>query len=102
MLQQQIKVDSNDVVFIVYYAGYEWVGWRNDTLGMAGKPVEMTFEFDQVRNFSAVILHTNNMFSKDVQVGAVTLYNFIPLLKCPNYKCLSMVLKNSRELQKSK
>lgn len=35
---------------------------------MAGKPVEMTFEFDQVRNFSAVLLHTNNMFSKDVQV----------------------------------
>ncbi|KAJ6646246.1 Discoidin domain-containing receptor 2 [Pseudolycoriella hygida] len=46
---------------------YEWVGWRNDTLGMAGKPVEMVFEFDSVRNFSAMILHTNNMFSKDVQ-----------------------------------
>lgn len=52
-----------------FLAGYEWVGWRNDTLGMAGKPVEMTFEFDQVRNFSAVMLHTNNMFSKDVQVS---------------------------------
>uniref|UniRef100_A0A336ML21 CSON000813 protein n=1 Tax=Culicoides sonorensis TaxID=179676 RepID=A0A336ML21_CULSO len=51
-----------------YGKGFEWVGWRNDTLGMAGKPVEMTFEFDQVRNFSAVLLHTNNMFSKDVQV----------------------------------
>ncbi|XP_037031217.1 discoidin domain-containing receptor 2 isoform X2 [Bradysia coprophila] len=48
--------------------GYEWVGWRNDTMGMAGKPVEMVFEFDSVRNFSAMILHTNNMFSKDVQV----------------------------------
>ncbi|XP_033150758.1 discoidin domain-containing receptor 2 [Drosophila busckii] len=46
--------------------GYEWVGWRNDTL--YGRPVELTFEFETVRNFSAVIIHTNNMFSKDVQV----------------------------------
>lgn len=37
-------------------------------MGMAGKPVEMVFEFDSVRNFSSIILHTNNMFSKDVQV----------------------------------
>ncbi|XP_069671795.1 discoidin domain-containing receptor 2 isoform X3 [Periplaneta americana] len=48
--------------------GYEWVGWRNDTLGMAGHPVEVVFEFDRVRNFSALYLHTNNLFSKDVQV----------------------------------
>ncbi|XP_034472140.1 discoidin domain-containing receptor 2 [Drosophila innubila] len=46
--------------------GYEWIGWRNDTL--FGRPVEITFEFETVRNFSAVIIHTNNMFSKDVQV----------------------------------
>ncbi|CAD7086290.1 unnamed protein product [Hermetia illucens] len=48
--------------------GLAWVGWRNDTFGTAGKPVVIVFEFDTVRNFSAVILHTNNMFSKDVQV----------------------------------
>ncbi|XP_037957369.1 discoidin domain-containing receptor 2 [Teleopsis dalmanni] len=48
--------------------GYEWVGWRNDTPNLLGRPVEITFEFDTVRNFSAVVLHTNNMFSKDVQV----------------------------------
>ncbi|KAH8325709.1 hypothetical protein KR067_004847 [Drosophila pandora] len=46
--------------------GYEWVGWRNDTL--QGRPVEITFEFRNIRNFSSVIIHTNNMFSKDVQV----------------------------------
>uniref|UniRef100_A0A182PVK2 Discoidin domain-containing protein n=1 Tax=Anopheles epiroticus TaxID=199890 RepID=A0A182PVK2_9DIPT len=45
---------------------YDWVGWRNDSLGWAGKPVEMVFEFDSVRNFSSMVLHTNNMFSKDV------------------------------------
>lgn len=54
---------------LISKAGYEWVGWRNDSLGMAGKPVEMTFEFDTVRNFSSIILHTNNMFSKDVAVS---------------------------------
>lgn len=58
------------IFFSVFFiTGYEWVGWRNDTFGMAGKPVEMVFEFDTVRNFSAMILHTNNMFSKDVQVS---------------------------------
>ena len=45
------------------------MGWRNDTFGTEGKPVEMTFEFDSVRNFSAIVLHTNNMFTKDVQVS---------------------------------
>ncbi|XP_070145230.1 uncharacterized protein [Drosophila kikkawai] len=48
--------------------GYEWIGWRNDTPGLLGKPVEIVFEFDTVRNFSAIVLHTNNMFTKDVQV----------------------------------
>ncbi|CAD7000506.1 unnamed protein product [Ceratitis capitata] len=48
--------------------GFEWIGWRNDTPSLLGHPVEITFEFESVRNFSAVILHTNNMFIKDVQV----------------------------------
>ncbi|XP_065160829.1 discoidin domain-containing receptor tyrosine kinase B isoform X2 [Atheta coriaria] len=47
---------------------YEWVGWRNDTAGWAGHPLELVFEFDKVRNFSAAHLHTNNLFTKDVQV----------------------------------
>jgi hypothetical protein len=65
------------VFFLFVIAGYEWVGWRNDTLGMAGKPVEMTFEFDSVRNFSAIVLHTNNMFSKDVQVSKIDFILFL-------------------------
>ncbi|XP_058790523.1 discoidin domain-containing receptor 2 isoform X2 [Phymastichus coffea] len=48
--------------------GYEWVGWRNDTPNMLGRPVEITFEFDYTRNFTAMHLHTNNFFSRDVQV----------------------------------
>lgn len=38
-------------------------------MGALGKPVELTFQFDTVRNFSAMVLHTNNMFSKGVQVS---------------------------------
>lgn len=59
------------------HTGYEWVGWRNDSLGLAGKPVEMTFEFETVRNFSAIVLHTNNMYSKDVAVSEASIIYFI-------------------------
>ncbi|XP_066250370.1 discoidin domain-containing receptor 2 isoform X1 [Euwallacea similis] len=48
--------------------GYEWIGWRNDSVGWAGMPLELLFQFDAVRNFSAAHLYTNNMFTKDVQV----------------------------------
>uniref|UniRef100_A0A8D8YYZ7 Discoidin domain-containing receptor 2 n=1 Tax=Cacopsylla melanoneura TaxID=428564 RepID=A0A8D8YYZ7_9HEMI len=47
--------------------GYEWVGWRNDSFPY-GKPVEMVFEFDRVRNFTAMHLHINNYYTKDIQV----------------------------------
>ncbi|XP_065290553.1 discoidin domain-containing receptor 2 isoform X1 [Dermacentor albipictus] len=48
-----------------YGKGYEWVGWRNDSLH--SQPLELVFEFDTVRNFSAVFLHCNNMHTRDVQ-----------------------------------
>lgn len=55
------------------------MGWSNDSSGIAGKPIELTFQFDTVRNFSAMILHTNNMFSKGVQVS-LFLMNFFYLI----------------------
>ncbi|KAG7191216.1 hypothetical protein KM043_013191 [Ampulex compressa] len=51
-----------------YGKGYEWIGWRNDTATVLGRPVEITFEFDCLRNFTAIHLHMNNYFTKDVQV----------------------------------
>ncbi|XP_043585746.1 discoidin domain-containing receptor 2-like isoform X2 [Bombus pyrosoma] len=42
-----------------------WVGWRNDT---RGQPVEIKFEFDKVREFSAIHIYCNNQFTKDVQI----------------------------------
>ena len=46
--------------------GYEWVGWKSETFG--GNPVEITFKFDAVRNFSYVKLFCNNLFSREVRV----------------------------------
>ena len=46
--------------------GYEWVGWENSTGNQT--PVSIVFEFDNVRNFTAVELHCNNIFSKEVRV----------------------------------
>ncbi|XP_015586340.1 discoidin domain-containing receptor 2 isoform X1 [Cephus cinctus] len=49
-----------------YDRGQGWVGWRND--GRSGHPLEIKFEFDKVREFSAVHIYCNNQFSRDVQV----------------------------------
>uniref|UniRef100_A0A915K9W1 F5/8 type C domain-containing protein n=1 Tax=Romanomermis culicivorax TaxID=13658 RepID=A0A915K9W1_ROMCU len=38
---------------------YEWIGWSQESLG---QPVEMTFEFDTVMNFSSIRIYCNNWF----------------------------------------
>lgn len=43
-----------------------WVGWKNDT--RENRPIEITFEFDKVREFTAVHIYCNNQFTKEVQV----------------------------------
>lgn len=49
--------------------GQTWVGWKNDT--RHNKPIEIKFEFDRVREFSAIHIYCNNQFMKDVQVFSV-------------------------------
>lgn len=56
-------------------SGSRWVGWSNDT--REGEPVDITFEFNGVREFSSVHLHTNNMFTRGVQVSTWTINNMI-------------------------
>lgn len=46
--------------------GYNWIGWRNESF--PNGYVDIIFKFDGVRNFSSVLLHCNNMFSRDVRV----------------------------------
>ena len=48
-----------------------WVGWKNDSRN--GRPVEIKFEFDAVREFSAVHIYANNQFTKDVMVSVIYL-----------------------------
>ncbi|XP_053381062.1 discoidin domain-containing receptor 2-like isoform X2 [Mercenaria mercenaria] len=55
--------------------GYEWVGWRNDSQEFQG-PLIITFKFDQVRNFSKVLINCNNLYSKDVRVFRMALIYF--------------------------
>lgn len=51
-----------------------WVGWRNDS--RAGAPPAVTFEFDRVREFSALHIYCNNKFMRDVQVTTSAFYLF--------------------------
>ncbi|XP_035721967.1 discoidin domain-containing receptor 2-like isoform X3 [Vespa mandarinia] len=46
--------------------GQGWVGWRNDT--RSDQPIEIKFEFDVVREFSAIHIYCNNQFTRDVQI----------------------------------
>jgi len=57
--------------------GFEWVGWKRESFP-EGLPVKITFRFDQLRNFTSVRLHCNNMFSKDVRVFRAMRVQFLP------------------------
>ncbi|XP_064310786.1 discoidin domain-containing receptor 2 isoform X2 [Phalacrocorax carbo] len=48
------------------WPGYDYVGWHNEST--TGGYVEITFEFDRIRNFTAMKVHCNNMFAKGVKI----------------------------------
>lgn len=58
--------DNFKAEYSKYGKGYEWVGWRNDSAH--SNPLEMVFEFDTVRNFSAAYFYCNNQHTKDVSL----------------------------------
>ncbi|CAJ1069644.1 discoidin domain-containing receptor 2 isoform X1 [Xyrichtys novacula] len=49
------------------WPGYDYLGWRNDSLGTQ-EFVEMEFVFDKPRNFTSMKVHSNNMFSRGVKI----------------------------------
>ncbi|XP_039204914.1 discoidin domain-containing receptor 2 isoform X1 [Crotalus tigris] len=51
-----------------YYVwpGYDYVGWSNEST--TNGHVEITFEFDRIRNFTTMKVHCNNMFAKGVKI----------------------------------
>lgn len=60
--------------FHTHEKGKGWVGWKNDTRN--GQPVEIKFEFDRVREFTAVHIVCSNQFTKDIKVSYLSLSIF--------------------------
>ena len=58
------------------YRGYDWIGWKNDTRYRQGSPIEITFSFDTVRNFTLLSLYTSNQFKKEVRLFKKALVHF--------------------------
>ncbi|XP_046560812.1 discoidin domain-containing receptor 2-like [Haliotis rubra] len=54
--------------------GFEWVGWKNDSASM--KPITIVFKFEHVRNFSKIMIHCNNLYSKEVRVFRKAIVHF--------------------------
>jgi hypothetical protein len=56
--------------------GFEWIGWKKTIKNRTS--VQLRFDFDSIRNFSEIRLHTNNMFSKDIeQFRRINITSFI-------------------------
>ena len=45
--------------------GYDWLGWKKK---INSETLNLMFTFDTVRTFHRVDIHTNNHFSKDIQI----------------------------------
>jgi hypothetical protein len=57
--------------------GFEWIGWKKTIKNRTF--IQLKFYFDSIRNFSEIRLHTNNMFSKDIEqfrrINVTTYFN---------------------------
>ncbi|XP_030647304.1 discoidin domain-containing receptor 2 [Chanos chanos] len=60
------------------WPGYDYVGWKNQSLGPGF--VEMEFVFDRQRNFTSMKVHSNNMFSRGVKIFSSVWCVFKPRL----------------------
>ncbi|XP_046981119.1 discoidin domain-containing receptor tyrosine kinase B-like [Schistocerca americana] len=73
LVDGQLGAD-NFRIDVGYGRGNAWVGWTNESFPSGY--VDLVFEFDQVRNFSAVQIFANNFFLRDVQVFRRALVSF--------------------------
>lgn len=81
--------------------GHGWVGWKKDSFvsrtAAAATPrpsLQLLFKFSSPRNLSAVHIHTNNYFSKNVQVCYSFLIPFFNSIKL-TFKTLKVFSKAS-------
>jgi len=57
--------------------GYEWVAWKTDGVRPAdADPVKILFRLDTVRSLTAVRIHCNNAFGRDVGVFSAAELHF--------------------------
>lgn len=73
------------------WPGYDYVGWRNEST--AGGYVEITFEFDRIRNFTAMKVHMPPALSP-VPVPAMA-----ALTGCPTGPLQQHVCQRGEDLQ---
>lgn len=66
LFMSQLENNNFDTFLLLFPIGNGWVSWKSENIST--EHLELIFEFDQVRNFSAVHLYTNNFFSRNVQV----------------------------------
>ena len=55
---------------LFFKTGYEWVGCQNKINAPLLGLLELTFEFEGVRNFSRIDVFVNNDYHKHIQVGS--------------------------------
>ncbi|CAF0839166.1 unnamed protein product [Didymodactylos carnosus] len=72
--------------------GYEWIGWKKES-----QPIDIIFYFDDIRNFTELLIHTNNMYTKDVQV--FRRINISTSLDTQNYKQNIIIIDLSDDRQ---
>lgn len=60
------RIGPNDFKESFYDQSQGWIGWKNDS--HINNYVEVTFEFDKIREFTAIHIFCNNQFTKEVQV----------------------------------
>lgn len=64
---RRAKTSGNKMAAQSPRPGYEWVGWRNDSV-LSREPIDLTWKFDRVRRFDRVVIHASNLVRKDVGI----------------------------------
>jgi len=77
--------------------GYDWIGWKNDTINIRRSPIQIVFEFDRVWNFSSVWFYTNNWFKKDIRAFRQAVLYFSVGSRGSGYQSRPVVYKHMRD-----
>uniref|UniRef100_T1I6J8 Discoidin domain-containing protein n=1 Tax=Rhodnius prolixus TaxID=13249 RepID=T1I6J8_RHOPR len=74
------------------WPGSRWVGWMNES--QQSDSLEITFQFDNLRKFSAMALHTSHIVTRDVQGQRRAKKKILYLSEIKNNKLSGKPLQN--------